>query len=70
MDALKSDKILNHVICEENQKIKIDNIEIDILRVANPEITNGDNGNEASMVFKVTALDVNKSMVFLGGCYD
>lgn len=66
LDALKSDKILNHVICEENQKIKIDNLEIDILRVANPEITNGDNGNEASMVFKVTALDVNKSMVFLG----
>lgn len=66
LDALASEKILNHVVCEENQKIKIDNLEIDILRVANPEITNGDNGNEASMVFKVTALDVDKSMVFLG----
>ena len=39
---------------------------MEILRVANPEITDGDNGNEASMVFKLTAKDVNKSMIFLG----
>lgn len=65
LDALSNPKILNHVICKEGDKIIIDNIEMDVLRVANPEITNSDNGNEASLVFKLTATDVNKSMLFL-----
>lgn len=66
IDELKSDKIKKHHVCKEGQVINIDNIRIDIIRNPNPEITNGDNGNEASMVFKVTSEDVNKSMVFLG----
>ena len=66
LESLSSNKIKNIVNCQEGQVIKIDNIRCDIIRVANPEITNSDNGNEASMVFKVTAEDVNKSMIFLG----
>ncbi len=66
LDSLSNSKILNHIVCKKGDIFKIDNIEMDILRVANPEITNGDNGNEASMVFKITATNVNKSMIFLG----
>ena len=66
LDSLSNPKILNHVVCKVGDVFKIDNIEMEILRVANPEITDGDNGNEASMVFKLTAKDVNKSMIFLG----
>lgn len=66
LDSLKSDKIKNHIVCKEGQVINIDNVRVDIIREPNPEITNGDNGNEASLVFKLTAEDVNKSMIFLG----
>ena len=66
LDSLSSPKILNKVICQAGDIFKIDNIEMEILRVANPEITDGDNGNEASLVFKLTAKDVKKSMIFLG----
>lgn len=66
LQNLSSSKIKNHVECTEGKKINIDNIELEIIRIPNPEITNGDNGNEASMVFKLTATDVNKSMIFLG----
>ena len=60
------EKIHNQIQCEENQQIDIDNIRVDIIRIANPEITNADNGNEASMTFKLTATDVDKSILFLG----
>ena len=66
LEALKSDKINNIIKCEEGQEINIDNIRCDILRIPNPEITNTDNGNEASMTFKLTATDVDKSIIFLG----
>ena len=66
LDSLSNPKILNHIVCQAGDKFKIDNVEMDIIRVANPEITNGDNGNEASLVFKLTAKDVKKSMLFLG----
>ena len=66
LDSLSSSKILKHNICKKGEKYQIDNIEMEIIRVADPKITNGDNGNEASMVFKLTATDVNLSMVFLG----
>lgn len=65
LDSLSNPKILNHIVCKAGDKFKIDNIEMDIIRVANPEITKGDNGNEASLVFKLTATDINKSMIFL-----
>ena len=54
---------------QEIKSLNLPNVEMEILRVANPEITDGDNGNEASMVFKLTAKDVNKSMIFLGDAY-
>lgn len=66
LDSLTNSKILNHIVCQVGDKFKIDNIEMDIIRVANPEITDGDNGNEASLVFKLTAKDVKKSIIFLG----
>lgn len=66
LDALSNPKILKHNVCKAGEKYTIDNIEMDIIRVANPEITNADNGNEASLVFKLTATDVNLSMMFLG----
>ncbi len=66
---LGNSKIKNKIECQKNQIIKIDNIECEIIRIANPEITNSDNGNDSSMVFKFTATDVNKSIIFLGDAY-
>lgn len=68
LEALKlnTEKIHNQIQCEENGQIDIDNVRVDIIRVANPEITDADNGNEASMTFKLTATDVDKSIIFLG----
>ena len=66
LEELDNDKILNHTNCEKNQVIEMDNIRCDIIRIARPEITIGDSGNEASMVFKLTATDVDKSMIFFG----
>ena len=47
----------------------MDNLECDILRIANPKIINSDNGNDSSMVFKMTATDVDKDIIFLGDIY-
>lgn len=67
LEELKSnERILNKVSCTNDQVIEMDNVRCDILRIANHEITNTDNGNDASMVFKFTATDVNKSIIFLG----
>lgn len=69
IQALESSKIKNKISCTKNQEFYIDNIQCDILRIANPEITTSDNGNDSSMVFKMTATDVNKSILFLGDAY-
>lgn len=69
IEKLNSSKIKNRVECIEGQFIEIDNTKVDIIRTPNPEITNSDNGNDASMTFKVTALDVDKSILFLGDSY-
>lgn len=69
LTSLSSNKIKNIVECEKGQVIKIDNLKCDIIRIANPEITDSDNGNESSMVFKFTAEDVNKSIIFLGDAF-
>ena len=66
---LDSKKINNKIECLQDQVINIDNIRCDIIRVANPEIKTSEGGNESSMVFKFTATDVNKSMIFLGDIY-
>ncbi len=64
LQALDNPKIKNKMECVKGQVIKRDNINCEILRVANPEIKK--TGNESSMVFKMTATDVNKSILFLG----
>lgn len=69
LERLSSSKIKNVIDCQEGQVINIDNVRCDIIRTANPEITNSDNGNETSMIFKITAEDVNKSMIFLGDAF-
>lgn len=67
--SLENEKIKNKIEAQKNQIINIDNVRCDIIRIANPNITNSDNGNESSMVFKITATDVNKSMIFLGDAF-
>lgn len=53
LDTLNSNKVKNKVIEPAlNQKIKIDNIKIEILGIKNPEITENA-GNEQSMVFSI-----------------
>lgn len=69
IENLNNKKIHNKVECIEGQVIEIDNIKVDIIRTPNPEITNSDNGNDASMTFKITATDVDKSIIFLGDSY-
>ena len=59
LELLNSEKIIN-----------IDNIKCEILRVANPEVTGTDNGNETSMVFKLTDTVVDKSILFLGDAFN
>jgi beta-lactamase superfamily II metal-dependent hydrolase len=66
INDLSSEKIVNKIEGQKGQVIDIDNVRCDILRGANPEITNSNNGNESSMVFKLTATDVDKSIIFLG----
>lgn len=66
LESLKNEKIKNQINCKAGQIIEMDNIDCEIIREANPEITYADNGNEASMVFKLTAKDVNKSVIFFG----
>lgn len=69
INSLNNEKIKNKIECQKNQIIYMDNISCEILKVANPEITNSDNGNDSSMVFKMTATDVDKSILFLGDAY-
>ena len=69
IENLNNPKIKNKVECQEEQIIEIGNLKVDIIRTPNPEITNSDNGNDASMTFKITAIDVNKSILFLGDSY-
>ena len=64
-----SEKIKNKIECQKDQIISIDNIDCEIIRIANPEVIHSDNGNDSSMVFKLIARDVNKSMIFLGDAY-
>lgn len=70
LDHLLNPKIKNRISCEKGQIINIDNVSCEIIRVSNPEIINSDNGNEASMTFKITAKDVDKSMIFLGDSFN
>ena len=67
--ALSSDKIQNKISCKKNQGIEMENIICEIIRIANPEVIYSDNGNDSSMVFKMTATDVDKSIIFLGDAY-
>lgn len=69
LENLNNPKIKQAISCEKDKKIEMDNIECEIIRTANPEIIDSDNGNEASMVFKMTATDVNKSIIFLGDAF-
>lgn len=68
-DSLESKKIINQYQCKKDEKIQMDNIICEIIRGANPQITNSDNGNDSSMVFKMIATDVNKSIIFLGDAF-
>lgn len=69
IERLNSPKIKNKVECKEGQVIEFGNIKVDIIRTPNPEIIHSDNGNDASITFKITATDVNKSILFLGDSY-
>lgn len=69
-DSLESSKIINKVECQKGQIIEMDNLECEIIRIANPEITKSDNGNESSMVFKITDTDIDKSILFLGDAFN
>lgn len=69
ISLLNSNKIVNSISCNKNDKIILDNTECEILRIANPDIIDSDNGNESSMVFKITATDVDKDILFLGDIY-
>lgn len=70
INLLDSEKIKNKVSCEKGQIIRMDNIDCEIIRIANPEITKSDNGNDSSMVFKMNDLNAEKSMIFLGDAYN
>lgn len=64
LDTLSQEKIKNKVIKPTlNEKIKIDNIEIEILGIKNPEITENA-GNEQSMVFTINT--GKTKLLFLG----
>ena len=69
LDSLSNTKIKKQTDCQKGQIIDIDNLTCEIIRVANPAIVDSDNGNEMSMVFKFTANDVDKSILFLGDAY-
>lgn len=69
LGLLDSPKIKNKVSCEKYQEIYMDNVKCEILKTADPEMLNTDNGNDSSMCFKMTATDVNKSIIFLGDAY-
>ena len=64
LDTLSQEKIKDKVIEPTlNEKIKIDNIEIEILGIKNPEITENA-GNEQSMVFTINT--GKTKLLFLG----
>ncbi len=67
--SMESNKIQNKISCQKGQIISMGNIECEILRIANPKVIDSDNGNDSSMCFKFNAIDVNKSMLFLGDAY-
>lgn len=69
LSLLDSRKIKNKISCEKNQEIYMDNVKCEILKIADPEMLNTDNGNDSSMCFKMTATDINKSILFLGDAY-
>lgn len=69
INQLNNPKIKNKIECKKNQIINIDNIDCQIIRVANPEAISSDSGNDSSMIFKMVATDVNKSIIFLGDAY-
>lgn len=69
INLLDSKKIKNKISCEKDQEIYMDNVKCEILKIADPEMINTDNGNDSSMCFKITATDVNKSIIFLGDAY-
>lgn len=67
LNVLSSKKIKNRIECKKGQVIEFDNIRCDIIRTVNPSIKSlKSNGNDQSMVFKLTAKDVKKSIIFLG----
>lgn len=68
-ERINSPKIKNKIECKKGQVLKIDNTKVDIIRVPDLDIVYFENGNDASMVFKITATDVNKSILFLGDSY-
>lgn len=70
LEKLSNEKIKNKIEGEKGKIIDIDNLKCEILRVADPTVTGSDNGNEASMVFKFTATDVDKSILFLGDSFN
>ncbi len=69
LNLLNNSKIKNQYQCSTNFNFTFSNFKIDILRTANPDITYSDNGNDSSMTFKITATDINKSILFLGDSY-
>lgn len=69
IDLIKDKRIESQYNCKKNDIFYIDNVKCEIIRIANPEITNSDNGNDASMTFKLITTDSNKSMIFLGDSF-
>ena len=68
-NSLDNNKIINRIECKKGQIIETDNIKCDIIRVTHPDIETTDKENDSSMVFKLTATDVGKDMLFLGDAY-
>lgn len=69
LDLLADKRIINKYNCKKDDIFNVDNVKCEIIRVANPEIIYSDNGNDASMTFKLIATDSNKSMIFLGDSF-
>ena len=69
INALNNPKIKNKIECTKGQIIEMDNIKCEIIRIANPKVTYSDNGNDSSMVFKMTATDVEKDIIFFGDAF-
>lgn len=69
INALSNPKIKNKIECYKGQIIEMDNCQCEIIRIANPEVTYSDNGNDSSMVFKITATDIDKGIIFLGDAF-